>query len=71
MSDQRSGGKPATQPPPLDCSPMEILIGVIVIILIIGFVHNGKRRKATPKEKQAMADAKKAAVRRAMGEDTE
>jgi|GEM_PF-2148428 len=50
---------------------MEILIGAIVIILIIGFVHSGKRRKATSEENQAMADAKRTAVRRTMGEDTE
>ena len=50
---------------------MEILIGAIVAILIIRFVHTGKRRKATPEENQAMADAKKAAVRRAMGENAE
>ena len=59
------------EPRPLDSPAMEILIGVIVAIVVFGFVHSGKRRKATPEEKQAMADAKKAAVRRAMGEDAE
>lgn len=69
----RRGGKVPTEGTlhHLDSPAMEVLIGVIVAILFIGFVHTGKRRKATAEEKQAIADAKKAAVRRAMGEDIE